>query len=143
MAIIGAIAIVGMVGSLGMSTITTTTKSQDLRDKIKDVGKTSDLVNEQYKKLLENNFKLDSDIHKQLIDSMNEYTRLSTVIKMQRKLYSEQYRKTEMIGIIFIVIVFFLLLLKQFGLLSTLLYVFSTPERIILEMIFGKSTKEI
>jgi len=72
-----------------------------------------------------------SDNYK-LLDNMNQ---LSAQMRLNRESYKQTYKQIQLVGIITIVIVFFLLFLKTFNLLTPLGLILSSPFRYVFSKI--------
>jgi len=84
---------------------------------------------------------LDQDTQNAYFQSMTKYLEIKNNLEKSLPIFYSHIRKIEIIGIIMIIVIFFLLLLKQFKLLGTLQYIIFYPIIFIYEKITGNKVK--
>ena len=77
-------------------------------------------------------------MHTEVANMIDSYNKLHSMLETNRQLHAESIRKIQIAGIIFVTVIFFLLLLKQFGLFKPLWETLVAPEYWIWNTITGK-----
>lgn len=129
---------IGMVVGVGQAGYQSDKSASALRSHIAEVKQETQDWKDKYNKILDVDYSLDANMVQGIKDTLDNYSKLQARISIERANYSNQYRQLQIVGIIFIVVIFFLLLLKQFGLLGPLWDILTYPERWAWNVIFGK-----
>ena len=140
--ILSAIGILGMLGTVGSSGAQANMHAQQIRDKIAKVQSTSRNWQTQYAQLLNNEMKLDDQIQADMVGMLKNFHQLGSVMMVEKQNFNAPQRKIQLAGVIFVLVVFFLLLLHQFGLFEPLWHLLSTPERMLWNAITGRGKKK-
>lgn len=80
---------------------------------------------------------IDNDVQQEYFNSMKKYVDIKDELEKSLPIFYSRIRQIEIIGIIMIIVIFFLLLLKQYKLLGTLQYILFYPIIFIYEKITG------
>jgi hypothetical protein len=142
MGFLGYVGVVGMGGGVASSGIQSGNQSDAIRKNIGDIDEATAEWTEDYAKL---NNTINSETG-YIIDActnlQEDYGAIITKLKVNRQKHAESLKSTQMIGIIFITIIFFALLLKTFNLLGPLSHILSMPEKFIWNyIVHGKRGK--
>lgn len=141
-AVASTVGIMGMAGMVGSSGYNATVSSDKIRDAIASVKVQTADWQKKYTDVINAEYVLDAAIQGEIIQSLDTYITLKATIQLEKDNYNAEYKKIQIVGIVFITIIFFLLLLKQFGLFQSLWETLTFPERWAWDVIFGKSGKE-
>ena len=125
--------ILGIMGACGMtvglirSGNVTNTSVYKLKSNIDKLNDINDKMNEKLKKANNDIIDLTQEEKDEYESLIRQYQNLHNNINDTKIEFSSNLRKIQINGIFFIVIVFFLLILKQFNLLDPLIYVILYP----------------
>ena len=130
----------GPIGSSGYYAIKDT---DDLKKSISQMRESKKDLEELLKndKTLENLYKLNAKTQKAYFDSITRYMNTQQDLEKVFTQFNTKLRKIQLIGIVLIVVIFFLLLLKQFELLGTVQYILFYPIIFIYEKLTGNKIK--
>jgi hypothetical protein len=114
----GAVALFGMASNVAMSGRDAGKNADSLRKQIKDTkAQTADL-NAKWDSAIKTTVALDATTKQEIIYLLDQMAQTAAKSRVAKREFSEQYRKIQMAGVSFIIIVFFLLLLKWTGILD-------------------------
>ena len=140
-AALAGIGIAGMIGNVASSGVNSATQSDGIRQNIGDVEASTKKWKERYAKINGDKEQMVAQLGQGVQDLQEEYGSIVTKLKVQREAHAESLKSTQMIGIIFVSIIFFALLLKQFNLLGPLIHVLGMPEKFIWNyVVHGKTS---
>lgn len=142
MAAMTIVGVLGMLGTIGSSGIKAQLSAQNIRDSIGTVEETTRDWQAAYQKLQLNEEKEAEDLKAAIIQLSESYGGLQTKLDLERTVHAAQLRTIQLIGIIFITIIFLLLLLKQFNLLGPLIHAIGAPERWLWNYLFHGGKKK-
>ena len=123
--------IVGMVGAVAASGIQSGEQSANIRKNIGDVEESTRKWKDMYAKLDTGIEDASGQLQNACTDLQQEYGAIMTKLDVNREAHSESLKKTQMYGVIFISVIFFALLLKQFKLLGPLIELLMIPEKFV------------
>jgi hypothetical protein len=107
-----------IIGTLTYSGKDAAEQSQKLRDKIAEVNKSTKVLKEQYDKLLNDNLQLTQEIKDDIVASLDQHVALSAAIDKTNKNFNDKLKNIQIIGVVFVMVIFLLLLLKQIRILD-------------------------
>ena len=102
-------------GAIGFSGYNAGTESDKLKQAIKDTKNQTDAMQKKWDSIISQQVTLDDKIKDQILDNIDNLEKIKDRIIISRDAFQKQFRNIQIIGIIFIIIIFFLLQLKQFG----------------------------
>ena len=114
-----------------------------LKDSITQVQQETAKWQQQYSQLINQDLSLEGGLDQSMRETLQTFQELSAQLKVQQDDYTKSFRLLELVGIIIIVIIFVLLLLKQFGLLEPFGKIFFYPERWVFAKIKGQGNPGI
>lgn len=98
-----------------------------LKDQIADVNKKNVALKQKYAQITDVIINRNQELTNEIIQLNNQYIDISSKLRAYQQNFGEAFKKIQLIGIIFIIVVFALLLLKQFGLLDVIIYYLDLP----------------
>ena len=125
--LLGIVGAIGMVVSLGRAGVDAQNNSNDLKKQIQSISDNNKLIEQNYKKLTDNIASEQAELAQGIIDANDRYILISSKLRASQDNFSASFKKVQLVGIIFIIIVFALLLLKQFGLLDVIMHYLDLP----------------
>lgn len=114
-AIFGVIGVAGMLGSLGSSGYDAQKQGAELRKQLQEVQANNAKLDALTKGLLASKYQMSEELRIEIQASLEQYTVLKQRISATKELYNDEFRKLELVGIVILAIVFFSLVIKQFG----------------------------
>ena len=130
--------IAGMVGNIGASSINSQNKSNDLKQHIIEVQKNNAENKALYDQIVGDITIINTDLRLAYQDTCEKYIDLVSKIKYTQQEFNKSFRQLQVAGLILVVFVFFLLLLKQFGVLGYLGKMIEEPFIALWHKITGK-----
>ena len=137
--VFGIIGMVGMVGSVTASGVNSAIISNNIRKQIDAINQQNEDWKNKYTDIMNANYVLDEKMLKATRDALDNYLKLQAQINITIDSYSKQYRSIQINGIIFVTIIFFLLIFKQFGLSEPLFEFLTYPIKWAWNVIFKKT----
>jgi hypothetical protein len=126
-AIMGGIAIAGMIGNVAGAGEDAGKNADELRKNIKDVEAATASMKAKWDSVISQETALDDQVKADIIKDIDDIAQISAKAKVAKDNFSVQYRKIQMAGVLFVVAIFFLLLLKQTGILDSIEDLFLSP----------------
>jgi len=126
MEFIGILMLGGAIVSPG---IDAATSSQNISDQIDGVVSQTQKYKDAFNSVITNEMKLDDKIKTDITNMIDERGKLLAGINMEREKFQVKTKTIQLFGVIFITYIFFLLLMKQFGIKDIIKNVFSAPFR--------------
>ena len=123
------IGIATMGGSMASSGIDSAMQSDGIKNSIGEIEDATKDWKNKYEQLTSGVDQEVGDIINALTQLNLKYANINTKLEAQRTAHGASLKSTQMIGIIFISVIFFALLMKQFNLLGPVIHFLSTPER--------------
>ena len=127
MDIIGGIMMLGMGIGVAMDGYDAEQSSKELRIQIAAVQQKSIEWEDKYAEIMKADYVIEAGNVSIIKGILNQYNILANQIKVEKANYNVIFKKIQLWGIIFVTSIFFLLLLKQFGLLGPLKKVIMMP----------------
>jgi len=119
-AILGIVGIAGMIGTVGTAGFDAGKSTDDLRKQIKDIKAHTATLKEKWETAIKAATALDQQEKDDIVTIIDQMEQTSAKARVAKRQFDQEYRKIQMYGIIFIVIIFFLLLLKHTGISDAL-----------------------
>lgn len=116
--ILSGVMILGMIIGSVKPSIDAFTKSKGIQDQIDEVVSTTDSLKTNFDKINENIDKIDLELKQQITDDLKSLQQIQAKINIATQDLNRSEKMIQMIGIIFVTIIFFILLIKEFDLLS-------------------------
>jgi hypothetical protein len=118
--ILGGIAVFGMGVNVTKSGIDAASKSDDIRKQIKDTTAQTDSLQSKWDAAIKKQIALDTDEKNEITDLLDDMAQLAAQARVTKRKFSDEYKKIQMAGVSFVIIIFFLLLLKWTGILDAM-----------------------
>lgn len=135
---LGVIGGLGMLFNLGKSGVDAQIHAADIRNQIQQVTDKNKSIQEQYAELAKGVVDNEEAIAGQIQSLNDEYNLISSKLRASQANFATSFKKIQLVGIIFIIVVFALLLLKQFGLLDVIIHYLDLPFVLLWHAITGK-----
>ena len=108
----------GMLIGIGKPSIDGLTKSKEIEEQIDEITNTTDSLKERFNKLNDNINKIDLELTEKITDDFTKLQQLQAQINITTQELNRTEKTIQMIGIIFVTIIFFILLIQEFNLLN-------------------------
>lgn len=108
----------GMLVGIVKPSIDGLTKSKEIEDQIDEITNTTDSLKERFNKINENIGKIDLELTEKITDDFTKLQQLQAQINITTQELNRTEKTIQMIGIIFVTIIFFILLIQEFNLLN-------------------------
>lgn len=95
-------------------------KSDDIRKQIKDQNAQTDDLQSKWDAAIKKQAALDQDEITEINNLLDDMAQLAAQTRVTKREFLDEYKKIQMAGVSFVVIIFFLLLLKWAGILDTM-----------------------
>jgi uncharacterized membrane protein len=116
--ILSGIMILGMGIGVIKPSIDGFTKSKEIEDQIDEVTKTTDSLKERFNKINANIDKIDLELTNKITEDFKILQQIQSQINITTQELNRTEKIIQMIGIIFVTIIFFILLIQEFNLLN-------------------------
>ena len=116
--IVSGIMIAGMLVGSVKPCIDGYTKSKAIQDQIDEVTNTTDSLKDTFDKINANIDKIELGLRDKITDDLKSLQQIQAKINLTTQELIRTEKLIQMIGIIFVTIIFFILLIKEFNLLS-------------------------
>jgi predicted PurR-regulated permease PerM len=116
--ILSGVMILGMIIGSVKPSIDAFTRSKDIQEQIDEVVSTTDSLKTNFDKINANIDKIDLELQQEITDDLKSLQQIQAKINLATQDLNSSEKMIQMIGIIFVTIIFFILLIKEFDLLS-------------------------
>lgn len=124
---LGIFMVAGMVIPVTLGGVNAGRDADGLRQSVKDIKKETESLEKRFNIAIVQEKALDYKMRTEIVDSIDRINQLSAQARVAKRAFSEKYRTLQLTGVVFIVTVFFLLLLKEAGLLDALQALILSP----------------
>ena len=132
MGVVGSIMSVLMyLGPFISSGVDSGTHADGIRNSIGQIEEATKEWKNKYEQLTSGLNKEVGDILNALTQLNVKYANINTKLEAQRTAHAASLKSNQMLGIIFVSVIFFALLMKQFNLLGPVIHFLSIPERFV------------
>jgi hypothetical protein len=114
------IALFNMAATVATSGINAGTKSDDIRKQIKAQNAQTDDLQSKWDAAIKKQAALDQDEITEINNLLDDMAQLAAQTRVTKREFLDEYKKIQMAGVSFVVIIFFLLLLKWAGILDAM-----------------------
>lgn len=105
-------------GMISKPAIDLYTKSNEIEDQIVEITNTTDSLKDKFRTINSDIDKIDLELREKITDDFTKLQQLHAQINIATQDLNKSEKIIQMIGIIFVTIVFFILLIKEFDLLN-------------------------
>lgn len=119
-AIMTGIGIISMLGTIGMSGKDAAQNSDQIRENIMQMASKSDTLKKQFDSIISGSSKLTAELQAEMTKNLDDLDVLSKSTKVEKEKFAQKFKTMQMIGILFVVGIFFLLLMKRFGIFESI-----------------------
>lgn len=125
----GIIGVIGMGVGVGMSGYDAAASTTALKREIKTIKQNTEDIKQQYQAVIDNGNILTDTMKNKMMNNLDAIQSATSATAVARADFSKKKRSIEMFGIIFIVYIFFLFLLKEFGIATAIEDMILSPFR--------------
>lgn len=116
--IMGGMALFSMAASVTNSGIDAGKNADSLKEKIKNVNATTKSLENRWNSVIQNNEKFDLELKGQMRQDLDQLKQLSDQCINNKQLFDKNYRNIQIAGVLFVVFIFFILILKEVGIID-------------------------
>jgi hypothetical protein len=120
MAVAGVVGIVGMAGNVASAGVSAGMNADDIRKNIADVKEQTGKFKQEFEAIDAKEAKVSADAQQQIQANLNASIKAAKNAAAAKVEYAAQYKKIQMSGVIFLCVIFFLLLLKETGVVDAM-----------------------
>ena len=120
MAVAGVVGIVGMTGNVASAGVSAGMNADDIRKNIADVKEQTGKFKQEFEAIDAKEAKVSADAQQQIQANLNASIKAAKNAAAAKVEYAAQYKKIQMSGVIFLCVIFFLLLLKETGVVDAM-----------------------
>lgn len=123
------IALAGMVGTVTSSGINAGLSADKIREHIHEIKDRTTNLKAQYDSVIKGGTKFDAQLQSKMADNINTISSLQAKLQVTNDKFTSQKRYIQLAGVLFVLAIFFLLLLKETGLLDDINDLILSPFR--------------
>jgi predicted PurR-regulated permease PerM len=123
------VGLLGMAGQVASSTISGATQTNNLQQQLQDLNKSTAEWKEKYAQLLGGLNEISAEQIEYVQNMIDNYQTTATQIKASQDAANISYRQIQIVGLIFVTIIFILLLMKKFNLLRPFINIVDYPAK--------------
>lgn len=118
--IMGGMALFSMAASVTNSGIDAGKNADTLKEKIKNVNDTTKSLEDRWNSVIKENAKFEGDLQLQMKQDLDKIKQLSDECITNKQLFDKNYRNIQIAGVLFVVFIFFILILKEVGVIDAI-----------------------
>ena len=134
---------VPMTAGIAISSHSASTNANNLQQQIQVLNQINENTTNQMNDIIKNMYSTDYTLKDKYDKMFTEYNKLKITIEQTTSEFSDHLRQIQLYGIYFIVVVFFLLLLKNFDLLKPFMEVIMYPFTYTYNLIIKNNNNKI
>jgi len=118
--IMGGMALFSMAASVTNSGIDAGENADTLKEKIKNVNDTTKSLENRWNSVIKDNAKFTKELESQMRDDLDQIQKLSDECITNKQLFDKNYKNIQIAGVLFVVFIFFILILKEVGIIDAI-----------------------
>lgn len=130
-ALLAATEALSVISTVGQSAYDSVNESEGLRKAIIDTKNRTASLKQKWDSIISQQSQLTNEIRAQILEDLDAISKNKASIDIAKENFQKNFTKIQMAGVSFVVVIFFLLLLKRAGILDYL-------EDLIFSSLFGK-----
>ena len=118
--IMGGMALFSMAASVTNSGIDAGKNVDSLKEKIKNVNTTTKNLENRWNSVIKGNEKFKGELENKMTEDLKQIQQLSDECITNKQLFDKNYRNIQIAGVLFVVFIFFILILKEVGVIDAI-----------------------
>lgn len=118
--IMGGMALFSMAASVTNSGIDAGKNADSLKEKINNVNATTKSLEDRWNSVIKDNEKFTQELQNQMRDDLDQIQKLSDECITNKQLFDKNYKNIQIAGVLFVVFIFFILILKEVGVIDSI-----------------------
>ena len=118
--IMGGMALFSMAASVTNSGIDAGKNADSLKEKIKNVNATTKSLENRWNSVIKGNEKFKGELENKMTEDLKQIQQLSDECITNKQLFDKNYRNIQIAGVLFVVFIFFILILKEVGVIDAI-----------------------